>query len=141
MLALRAPLVLASRSPRRRDLLDRLGVVHAVCPADADETWPDGEAPGPAVEAIARRKTDAVASSNGEALTLGADTVVVLDGEVLGKPADANEAQSMLARLSGRTHTVYTGLALAHPPSTRAVATHEATQVTFAPLVASEIEP
>lgn len=139
MLALRIPLVLASQSPRRRQLLDRLGLTFTVQPSQADEGMPAGATPSAAVKSIAARKVAAVAASRPDALTLGADTVVVLDGEVLGKPADAVEATAMLRRLSGRTHTVYTGLALSHPTSRRAVQAHEATAVTFADLSEHEI--
>lgn len=139
MLALRVPLVLASRSPRRRALLERLGLAFDVRPSPDDERWPEGEAPGTAVERLALEKAEAVAHAAPEALTLGADTVVVLEGTVLGKPADPEEARRMLRRLSGATHTVYTGLALVHPASGRRVTAHETTAVTFAPLTEDEI--
>ena len=139
MLLLRAPLVLASQSPRRRALLDRLGVNFSVQPSHADETFPPGASPPEAVEALALRKAEAVAPAYGDALTLGADTIVVLDDDVLEKPADATEAFVMLRRLSGQTHTVYSGLALVHPASGRAATTHEATAVTFAELEDDEI--
>lgn len=140
MLLLRVPLVLASQSPRRRQLLDRLGVPFTVEPSFADEALPPGLGPGAAVEALASRKADAVAPRHPGALTLGADTIVVLDGGVLEKPAGPAEARAMLGRLAGRTHTVYTGLALVHPVSGRHAAAHEATAVTFAPLSPEEIE-
>ena len=135
MLALRAPLVLASASPRRRDLLARLGLAFTVRPTDADETWPAGLAVGPAAEAVALRKARALDDAG--AVVLAADTVVVLDGDVLGKPADAEAARRTLRRLSGRTHTVVTGLALRH--GGREATAHEATAVTFAVLSDAEI--
>ena len=134
MLSLRAPLVLASASPRRRDLLARLGLAFEVRPTDADETWPDLPV-GPAAEAVALRKARAARAPG--ALVLAADTVVVLDGDVLGKPADAADARATLRRLSGRTHTVTTGLALGlDGRETTASAT---TAVTFAELTDAEI--
>ena len=136
MLALRAPLVLASASPRRRDLLARLGLEFTVSPADADETWPADLDTGPAAQAVALRKARAVAAPPG-ALVLAADTVVVLDGEVLGKPANPAEAAATLARLSGRTHEVVTGLALA--AAGRETTAHETTRVTFATLTDAEV--
>ena len=136
MLALRVPLVLASASPRRRDLLARLGLTFSVRPSDADETWPDGLTTGAAAEEVARRKARAVAAPG--ALVLAADTVVVLDGETLGKPSDPAEAAATLARLSGRTHSVVTGLALALDG--RETTTHETTRVTFADLTSAEID-
>lgn len=139
MLALTAPLVLASASPRRRALLAQIGLAPTVAPTGADETWPGGP-PGPAVEALALRKARAARAPDG-ALVLAADTVVVLGDDVLNKPATPDEATAMLARLSGRTHTVYTGVALLHagPPGQRAETTHAATRVTFADLRDDEI--
>ncbi|HYE96090.1 MAG TPA: Maf family protein, partial [Rubricoccaceae bacterium] len=139
MLALRVPLVLASRSPRRRDLLTRLGVAFEVCPSLSEERWPEATAPSEAVELLALEKAAPVATAHPEALTLGADTVVVLDGAVLGKPPTPEDACAMLARLSGVTHTVYTGIALCHTASRRKATAHEATRVTFAPLSDAEI--
>ena len=88
---------------------------------------------------LALQKALDVGRSHPESLTLGADTVVVLDGEVLGKPSTTAEAAFMLSRLSGMTHTVYTGLALAHPSSKRHATLHEATDVTFSRLNTDEI--
>ena len=134
MLALRAPLVLASASPRRRDLLGRLGLSFEVRPTDADETWP-ALPPGPAAEAVALRKARALEAPG--ALVLAADTVVVLGGDVLGKPADADEARATLRRLSGRTHEVVTGIALRR--GDRETTAHATTRVTFAELADAEI--
>lgn len=106
-------LVLASASPRRRQLLEMLGIPHRVIPADVDETVLPGEAPEPYVRRLARAKAAAVRPRAGAALVLAADTTVVLDGEIFGKPATVDEAVAMLGRLQGRTHTVYTGVALA----------------------------
>jgi septum formation protein len=105
-----ARLVLASSSPRRRELLATLGVEFEVRPADADETPREGEAPEPLVLRLALAKARAAARP-GE-IVLGADTIVALDGEPLGKPADDAAARAMLARLSGRHHQVWTGVAL-----------------------------
>ena len=136
MLRLRVPLVLASRSPRRRALLAQIGLTFEVRPADTPEIWPPNASPGTAVEQIALEK--AMAPNAPAALVLGADTVVVLDGEVLGKPRDAAHASSMLRRLSGQTHTVYTGLALRY--GSREITRHAATSVTFADLSDEEID-
>jgi len=103
-------LVLASGSPRRRELLAALGVDFVVRPADVDETPRPGETP----EALARRLALAkarAAARPGE-VALGADTDVAIDGEILGKPADAAQARRMLRRLSGRAHEVWSGVAL-----------------------------
>jgi len=137
---LRVPLILASRSPRRRKLLAQLGLDFEVHPSDLDENATNHRLPEQLVEQLALEKARTVAARFPEALTLGADTIVVLDGDVLNKPADEAEARAMLRRLSGRTHTVYTGVALVHPASQREVVDYEATQVTFAPLTDAEID-
>lgn len=140
MLHLRVPLVLASRSPRRRQLLERLQVPFSVHPSETEEVIPPGTAPADAVRLLARQKADAVAPTYPGALTLGADTIVVLDEFVLGKPSDEDEAAQMLARLSGRSHTVLTGIALVHTETDRAAEAYESTEVTFAPLRSAEID-
>ncbi|WP_310551422.1 Maf family protein [Paenibacillus glufosinatiresistens] len=106
-------LLLASGSPRRRELLALLNLPFEVIPSDADETTPEGWSPEEIVTALAVRKAEAVAagSAGREAVVIGSDTIVVLDGKVLGKPADETEAAAMLSRLSGRTHEVFTGVA------------------------------
>ena len=107
----RVPVVLASVSPRRRELLQLLGLTFEVSPSDIDETWRNGEAPAVHAERLAREK--AAARPVPGAAVIGADTIVVVDGEILGKPRDAAEARAMLRRLSGREHVVYTGVAVA----------------------------
>lgn len=113
---MKAPLVLASSSPRRRRLLRELGVAFSVRQPEVDERPLPGELPGPHVRRLALAKARAVARGLvpgcGVQWVLGADTVVVLDGQILGKPRDAGDAAGMLARLSGRAHEVLTGVAL-----------------------------
>ena len=104
------PLVLASRSPQRRAILEQLGVDFTVVSADVEEDA-RGE-PRQVVVENALRKARAVAASAGEGRVLGVDTEVVLDGRVFGKPADEDEAATLLRRLSGRTHEVWSGIAL-----------------------------
>ena len=106
-------LVLASASPRRRELLAQLDIHFTVSAADIDETPHAGEAAEAYVGRLAREKARVVASRHPGAWVLAADTTVALGAELLGKPRDAEEAQAMLTRLSGRTHDVYTGVALA----------------------------
>ncbi|MDP2360155.1 MAG: Maf family protein [bacterium] len=106
------PLVLASASPRRRELLTRVGLQFTVDSADMDERPLAGEAPARQVERLAWAKARQVALRHRQGLILGADTVVVLDDLVLGKPRDAAEAVDMLQQLSGRWHEVYTGWAI-----------------------------
>src|SRR5262249_5012696 len=110
------PLYLASASPRRRELLEAIGLAFAVRPADADESPAPGESPGEHVVRLAAAKAAAVAQAlrreGALAVVLGADTTVTLDGEILGKPTDAADALAMLRRLAGRTHEVLTACRL-----------------------------
>ena len=132
-------IVLASGSPRRRQLLEQIGLTgFRVLPSDADESLPDGIAPGKAVERLSARKGAAVAAqARPGALVIAADTVVALDGAILGKPRDRAEAEAMLTALSGRTHQVYTGVTLLQDG--RRLTEHEVTAVTFRPLSPEEI--
>lgn len=106
------PLILASASPRRQQLLALLGVPFRVKPADIDETPPDGHTPEEVALSLARQKAMAVIGEVQDALVLGADTIVVCDGAILGKPGDAEDALRMLRCLNGREHLVVTGVAL-----------------------------
>jgi septum formation protein len=105
--------VLASASPRRRELLDLIGIPHVVDPADIDESMHVAELPVAHVERLAREKASKVAARHHGALVIAADTVVVLDGRVMGKPRTEDQAYDMLSDLSGATHTVLTGMACA----------------------------
>jgi septum formation protein len=105
-------LVLASASPRRADYLRMLGIPFEVDPADVDESWIDGESPEAHVDRLARAKAFSVGSRHPSRAVLGGDTVVVLDGVILGKPRDAEDAVGMLLQLQGRDHVVVSGLAL-----------------------------
>jgi septum formation protein len=110
------PLILASASPRRRDLLARTGVRFEVRPAGIPEEAHPGETPVEQAERLARAKALAVARRVGRSprrMVLGADTIVVIDGAVLGKPADPEHAVALLTRLVGRRHRVVTAIALA----------------------------
>ena len=103
-------LVLASSSPRRRQLLTLLGIPFGIRAADVDESRLDGESPTDLVVRVSRAKAYALRDVRRDELVVAADTVVVLDGEILGKPQDPDDAISMLRRLRGRSHTVYTGI-------------------------------
>jgi len=105
--------ILASQSPRRRELLTLVGITHEVRPADIDETYLAGEKPAPHAERLARGKCAVIAEREPDALVIGSDTIVVVDGEVLGKPKDEGDAAHMLRRLSGRSHIVVTAVAVA----------------------------
>jgi septum formation protein len=108
-----ASIVLASGSPRRREILTTLGVEFDVHPADIDESVQPGEAPLDYVRRLAATKARAVAASQPDRVVIAADTTVVVDGEILGKPVGIDEARAMARRLSGRTHQVHTGIAVA----------------------------
>ncbi|MFP2957747.1 Maf family protein [Myxococcus sp. 1LA] len=129
-------LVLASASPRRRELLSQLDIRFTVSAADIDETPHVGEAAMDYVGRLAREKARVVAARHPGAWVLAADTTVALGTELMGKPRDAEEAQAMLSRLSGRTHDVYTGVALAGRHE-EALVVH--TRVTFRALSAAEM--
>jgi len=129
--------ILASGSPRRRDLLSLIGLPHEVRPADVDESVHDAESPSAHAERLALAKAEAVAAEHPDALVLAADTIVVVDGDILGKPRDEGHARQMLARLSGRSHTVITGVAAAH--GSEAHSDVEQVAVTFRPLSAHDI--
>ena len=129
--------ILASASPRRRDLLDLVGIVHTVQPADIDESGRGGESPVAYVERLAREKAAAIAAHEPDAIIIAADTTVVRDDEILGKPTDDADAARMIAALAGRAHIVCTGLAVQWGAA-RASAV-EQVSVTFRPLTSAEI--
>lgn len=132
-----ARLILASQSPRRRELLTQAGYRFDVLPADIDETRQQGEAPAAYVQRLALEKAQAIAALHPSCYVLGADTTVVLDGEVLNKPVDAAEAERMLRALSGRTHQVHTGIAVATSTSARSHV--ETTSVFFGAIAEDEL--
>ena len=130
--------VLASQSPRRRELLALIGVAHEVRPADIDESRLDGETPEAHCERLAREKASVLgAKVSGGAVVIGSDTIVVVDGEVLGKPNDVADATRMLRLLSGRSHTVLTAVAVARRG--RLESAVERVSVSFRPIDDAEI--
>lgn len=124
--------VLASGSPRRREILTVLGIRFAVQPADIDESVQAGEDAVAYVRRLALAKARTVADTMPDRVVIAADTTVAVDGRILGKPADADEARSMLWLLSGRTHQVHTGVAVA--VGGEAMADVATSDVTFAAL-------
>lgn len=133
-------LILASASPRRRQLLTQMGYVFTVDPAHIDEDAVEAKRPAVLAEKLAYLKARAVAGRQAEpVLVIGADTVVVSRGRVLGKPADEDEAAAMLKCLSGSWHRVVTGVALVDVHSGRHLVSHETTAVRFAPMTEAEI--
>ena len=133
------PLVLASASPRRAELLQAAGIPFDVVPADVDEQQHAGEDAGTYVQRLAAAKAAHVAGTHPGRAVLGADTTVVVDGDVLGKPRDAAEAVAMLKRLSGRSHLVLTGVCLIGADG-RTETSIASTTVEFRPVTAAEIE-
>jgi len=121
--------ILASQSPRRRELLTLIGIPHDVLPADVDESVHPDEAPVPHCERLARAKAQTLAVVHPDAVVIGSDTIVVIDGDILGKPRDANDAIAMLRRLRGRTHTVFTAVAVSY--GARTLSGVESVSVTF----------
>jgi septum formation protein len=131
-------LVLASASPRRREMLARLGLCFRVVPADVAEVPRPGEAAETFALRAAREKAEAVAAREPAAVVLAADTVVVVEGAILGKPRDVADARAMMTSLSGRTHVVSTGTCLRGPAGTRERVV--STNVTMKPIRPWELE-
>ena len=133
-------MILASQSPRRRELLAQMGLTQFIIrPALGEEKADPGLTPGRLVEALSRRKAEEVAArSDPGDLVIAADTVVAVDGRILGKPRDGAQAREMLTLLSGRSHTVYTGVTVRRDGEV--LTGHEATRVRFRPLSPAEID-
>ena len=132
-------LILASASPRRRELLSQAGVDFEVRPVDIDETVRPGESPAGFVVRLAREKAAAAAANHPRAPVLAADTVVVLGDQILGKPAGPEDAARMLGLLSGRVHQVLTGFCLLEPSFSRDATDYVSTDVEFRPLSEADI--
>ncbi len=130
--------VLASGSPRRHDLLNLVGISHEVRPANIDETMRNRETPHRHAERLAREKASAVATRDPSLVTIGADTIVVVNRKVLGKPTDADHATAMLKQLSGRQHTVITAVAVSRGKKLRSAV--EEVRVKFRKLHDDEIK-
>jgi septum formation protein len=133
-------LILASASPRRAEVLRDAGVSFTVVSSAVDETPYQDEAPQALVQRLADAKADLVAArAVGPAIVIAADTVVVLDGQVLGKPRSTDDARHMLEQLSGRTHSVHTGVSLIRLPDAERLQFVETTLVHFSRLTAEDI--
>ena len=133
-------LILASASPRRKELLDQVGIKYEVLPSNVEEHIEDMEGtPAEKAEKLAYLKARDVASKLKDCLVLGADTIVVVDNEVLGKPKDLDDAKSMLSRLSGKEHQVITGVALIDTNKNIELVSHETTSVKFRKLTSRMI--
>jgi septum formation protein len=133
------PLIMASASPRRAELLRQLKLDFEVVPSDATEISDEYLSPFELCQLNAHRKARAVAKKIPDALVLGADTLVFLGLEIFGKPRNLDEAKEMLAKLQGRTHQVVTGISLIHLRAHRECIFAVSTDVTFRPLTAGQI--
>jgi septum formation protein len=133
------PLILASQSPRRKILLKQIGLKFRVIPSHVSEALSPNESPGDNAKRIAIDKASEVAARLQKGIVIGADTIVVLDHHVLGKPTSKDDAKRMLKLLSGREHSVYTGFALIDVESKKHVAGVEETKVRFRKLDEKEI--
>lgn len=131
-------IILASASPRRKELLTLAGFEYEVVVSQCEETLPDGITPDKAVEELARQKAEDVFNRNPDCMIIAADTVVALGNTILGKPKDEEDAFNMLSSLSGKTHTVYTGVCIKSKDKTDIF--HVATQVEFYELSDKEIK-
>lgn len=133
------PLILASASPRRADLLRTIGCRFDVVPSQVDEDTEPGLSPGEVVATLAARKAADVAAGYPDRVTIGADTVVAVDGTVLGKPRDRTDAAAILRALSGRTHAVLTAVTLLWPARSREENVLERTEVRFRDLSDADV--
>ncbi len=133
-------LILASSSPRRKELLLRCGIAAEVMPAEISEEQRKGERPEAMVTRLAREKAEEVAKRHPGATVIGADTTVEIGGEVLGKPSSSEEAKRMLSKIQGRTHNVYSAFAIVKHPEGELHAECSRTSVEIAPLSAAAID-
>lgn len=133
-------LILASQSPRRKYLLQKAGLVFQVIPSSFDESGVPLTEPGAYVKTLARAKAEDVASRHPDAWVIGADTIVLIGSDILGKPGSKREAGEMLRHLSGQTHQVYTGYALCCRAMGRMITDAVKTDVRFKTLSEAEIE-
>ncbi|PAQ16348.1 septum formation inhibitor Maf [Bacillaceae bacterium SAOS 7] len=131
-------IILASGSPRRKELLQRIGLPFTVIVSDVDETISHPMSSEETVMQLASRKAHAVAKHYEQDIVIGADTIVVLDEEILGKPKDRGDAKRMLSKLSGREHSVYTGVAIVQGKNEHVF--YEKTNVTFWELSDEEVD-
>jgi septum formation protein len=138
MLTLRYPLILASGSPRRRQLLEQLGLAFSIEVRPTDEAFPPDMPVGEVAEFLARQKAESFTTEARRAIVLCADTVVIIDNDILNKPADAAEARRMLRWLSGRAHEVRTGVCLRSPAGLTSFT--DVATVYFAPLTDAQID-
>lgn len=132
--------ILASESPRRKMLLEKLGIPFRVVPSNIHEDYSDNKTPEETVQFISYEKAKFVAENYPKNIVIGTDTIVVLRDEILGKPKDSHDAIKMLTKLSGRSHTVYTGVSIVRKDPQAFQKFYEKTEVTFFPLSKDTVE-
>jgi septum formation protein len=133
-------LILASASPRRKEILEMVGLDFEVIPGAVDESFLEGETPRDHVLRLSREKAEVVSMAHPDAWVLGADTVVLINGEVLGKPVTRDEAKMMLMKLSGRAHCVMTGFTILRKSSSAGLSHVAESTVVFKAMSAEEME-
>ena len=133
-------IILASNSPRRQELLRQIGIAFRTIPSDADEAILPGESPEKYAVRVALDKASSVAARTDSGIVIGADTIVVVGDEILGKPADARDAARMLTMLSGKMHRVITGLAIVDASTTAVKTASAVTRVWFYDMTPEAIE-
>jgi septum formation protein len=134
------PIYLASKSPRRKKLLEQIKLSFKILPVETPEIFRNGERPVDAVRRIALEKLEAAKEIIKEGIIITADTIVVIHGNIIGKPVDKNEAVRMLKQLSGNTHIVYTGFSVHNSVTQKTITDYEKTYVTFRKLNIKEIK-
>jgi|SRR6185437_11445900 len=132
-------IILASASPRRKQLLEMLGLPFIVCPSNIDENLTPGLTPSKQVEALSRQKAEAVASKFQDAIILSADTMVMLGNELIGKPKDETDAKRMLKKISGTNHSIVTGFTLLDTKTKKIVTKSTETRIWFRKMSDEEI--
>jgi septum formation protein len=133
------PIYLASKSPRRRKLLKQLGIKYKAFSVNSAEVFLDAEHPVDCVKRLAREKMDLAKQRVNDSILITADTIVVLDGKVIGKPKSKSDAIKILSLLGGKVHTVYTGFCVLNQKTKKIVVDYEKTEVEFRPLKKDEI--
>ena len=140
MIKTNLPIYLASKSPRRKKLLEQVNLNFKILPVETPEIFRNGERPVDAVRRIAIEKLDAAKEIIKEGIIITADTVVVIHGKIIGKPLHKNDAVRMLKKLSGNTHIVYTGFSVHNSVTKKTITDYEKTYVTFRKLNTNEIK-
>jgi len=140
MILTNLPVYLASKSPRRQKLLNQLNIKFKILNIEIDETINNGEKPANAVKRLSFDKLNEAKKNVNHGIIITADTIVVLDKEIIGKPADEKDAKKILKKLSGRTHSVYTGFSIFNSAKKTSLTDYEKTLVTFRELTNKEIE-